>query len=63
MGYYLANTQSKMKPKSNKNIPQDDLFRMRLDNMLDLEHELIKLSKLIDWDSLELEWGELFFIK
>jgi len=60
MGYYLANNLTKMKPKSNKKIPQDDLFRMRLDNMLDLNHELIKLSKLIDWDSLELEWGELF---
>lgn len=49
-----------MKPKSNKKIAQDDLFRMRLDNMLDLNHELIKLSQLIDWDSLDKEWGELF---
>lgn len=49
-----------MKPKSSKKIAQDDLFRMRLDNMLDLNHELIKLSKLIDWDSLDAEWGELF---
>lgn len=60
MGYYLANNQSKMKPKNRKNTPQEDLFRMRLENMLDMNHELIKLSKLIDWDSLDKEWGELF---
>ncbi len=36
------------------------LPRMRLENMLDINHELIKLSKHIDWESLDKEWGALF---
>ena len=28
--------------------------------MLDTNHELIKLSKHIDWESLDKEWGALF---
>lgn len=31
---------------------QDDLFRSRLDAILDLRHALVKLSRLIDWDTL-----------
>ncbi len=49
-----------MKPKKQPKILQEDLFRMRLENMLDLNHELIKLSKHIDWESLDKEWGALF---
>ncbi len=49
-----------MKPKKQPKIPQEDLFRMRLENMLDINHELIKLSKHIDWESLDKEWGSLF---
>ncbi len=33
---------------------------MRLENMLDINHELIKLSKHIDWESPDKEWGALF---
>ncbi len=33
---------------------------MRLENMLDINHELIKLSKHIDRESLDKEWGALF---
>ncbi len=46
-----------MKPKKQPKIPQEDLFRMRLENMLDINHELIKLSKHIDRESLDKEWG------
>ena len=41
-------------------ILQEDLFRMRLENMLDINHELIKLSKHIDRESPDKEWGALF---
>jgi len=50
----------KMKSKDPLNLPQDELFRMRLENMLKMDHELIKLSELIDWDSFDEQWGELF---
>ena len=33
---------------------------MRLENMLDINHELIKLSKHIDRESPDKEWGALF---
>ncbi len=46
--------------KNTSKIPQEDLFRMRLENMLDINHELIKLSKHIDRKSLDKEWGALF---
>ena len=49
-----------MKPKKQPKIPQEELFRMRLENMLDINHELIKLSKHIDRESLDKEWGALF---
>ena len=49
-----------MKPKSTEKIAQEELFRMHLDQMLNMNHELIKLSKLIDWDSLDQEWGAFF---
>ncbi len=48
-----------MKPEKQPKIPQKDLFRMRLENMLDINHELIKLSKHIDRESLDKEWGAL----
>ena len=32
---------------------QDELFRMRLENIIDLRHELVKLAGLIDWDGLQ----------
>ena len=38
-----------MKPKKQFEIPQEDLFRIRLENRLDMNHELIRLSKHIDW--------------
>ena len=39
---------------------QDDLLRPRLVDMIDMRHELVKLSKLIDWEWFEREWAEFF---
>jgi IS5 family transposase len=39
---------------------QDDLLRPRLVDMIDMRHELVKLSELIDWDWFEGEWAEFF---
>lgn len=41
-----------MKPKMIENQPQQDLFRARLDNIINLKHELVKLGEAIDWDFL-----------
>ena len=42
-----------MKPKKRDLSKTDDLFRSRLDNILNLRHELIKLANSIDWNFLE----------
>jgi IS5 family transposase len=42
-----------MKPKRIEKIPQDDLFRSRLDNILNSRHELVKLADSMSWDFLE----------
>lgn len=49
-----------MKPQSAADLPTDDLFRQRLENLIDRRHELVKLSQLIDWEHFELQWGATF---
>ncbi|MDQ6972808.1 MAG: IS5 family transposase [Mariprofundaceae bacterium] len=49
-----------MGPKKLAKMPQEDLFRLRLENMISMEHELVKLSRLIRWGVFEEEWGKLF---
>lgn len=38
-----------------KHLPdnQDDLFKSRLDQIINMKHELVILSKIIDWDSFD----------
>lgn len=42
-----------MKPKTLPECPQEDLFRARLENIINLRHELVKLAESIDWNFLE----------
>jgi len=49
-----------MKPKEPAKRPQNDLFRMELDNLIDRRHELVRLSEVIDWDSIAAEFGTLY---
>jgi len=49
-----------MKPQPPPDSPTGDLFRHRLDNLIDQRHELVKLAALIDWDHFEVQWGETF---
>ena len=46
-----------MKPQKPPDSPTDDLFRHRLENLIDPRHELVKLSELIDWDHFDQQWG------
>jgi IS5 family transposase len=39
---------------------QDDLLRPRLVDMIDLRHELVKLTALIDWEVFERAWSGFF---
>lgn len=39
---------------------QDDLLRPRLVDLIDLRHELVKLTAMIDWEVFEREWAGFF---
>ena len=49
-----------MKPQMPPDLPNDDLFRHRLENLIDTRHELVKLTELIDWERFDTQWGETF---
>jgi transposase, IS5 family len=49
-----------MRPKQPQSEPQEDLFRARLQNLVDLRHPLVRLAGLIDWDRFEAEFGPLY---
>ena len=39
-----------MRPKKHKTTGSNDLFRARLDQIINLKHELVLLAGKIDWD-------------
>lgn len=49
-----------MQPKSVVDDGSEDLFRSRLEAMIDLRHELVKLGKALDWSVFEEAFGSLY---
>jgi IS5 family transposase len=49
-----------MQPKKQIPSPQMDMFRSRLENILNRRHELYQLSGLIAWEEFEQEFGKLY---
>jgi hypothetical protein len=47
----------KAKPKRPE---QDDLFRARLVEIINMRHELVKLAAMIDWEFFERDWAGFF---
>ena len=39
---------------------QDDLYRARLESIIDLRHELAKLARLVDWDGLQQDLSQFY---
>ena len=50
----------KMVPKKSQNNPQNDLFKSRLDVMLNQQHALYKLANQVNWDKLEQHFGSFY---
>ena len=48
-----------MRPKSSSE-PQGNLFQSRLEQIINLDHPLAKLSRQIDWGSFEEKFGKLY---
>ena len=49
-----------MRPRERRDSGQNDLFRARLDQIIDLDHPLAKLGRAIDWRFLEGRFGAVY---
>jgi malate synthase len=42
-----------MRPRERRESGEQDLFRARLDQIIDMDHALVRLARTIDWGFLE----------
>jgi transposase, IS5 family len=49
-----------MRPKERRESGQNDLFRARLDQIVDIGHPRAKLARSIDWRFLETQFGAVY---
>ena len=49
-----------MRPKERREAGERDLFRARLDQIIDLDHALVRLARAIDWRFLEEKLGAVY---
>ena len=52
-----------MRPKKHETTDASDLFRARLDQIINMKHELVQLAKKIDWEFLDGEIAPLYSYK
>ncbi len=48
------------KPVPAPAVGETDMFRNRLENMIDMRHELVKLAGLINWQRFDEAFGPLY---
>jgi hypothetical protein len=51
-----------MRPKKPERTGEGDLFRARLDQILNLKHELVQLAGKINWDWIDREIAVPIFL-
>jgi len=44
-----------MRPKKHKTTESNDLFRARLDQIINMNHELVRLAGKVNWDWIDGE--------
>jgi len=49
-----------MRPRERRETGEQDLFRSRLDQIIDLNHALVKLARSISWRVLEQQFGVVY---
>ena len=49
-----------MRPRERRESGKQDLFRSRLDQIIDMKHALVKLAQTIDWRFLEERFGAVY---
>ena len=52
--------QKTMKPRKQKVTPQDDLFKVRLQDIVNPQHPLVEMRDMVDWSTLDQELGHKF---
>lgn len=48
------------RPRERRETGEQDLFRARLDQIINMNHELVRLARTIDWPVLETRFGEVY---
>jgi len=49
-----------MRPRERRGSGEQDLFRARLDQIIDMNHSVVKLARSIDWRFLEEKFGAVY---
>src|SRR5258708_38402467 len=49
-----------MRPRERRETSEQDLFRSRLDQIIDMKRALVKLGRAIDWRFLEDAFGAVY---
>src|SRR5260370_37385749 len=49
-----------MRPRERRESGKQDLFRSRLDQVINMDHALVKLARTIDWGVLEEKFGAVY---
>ena len=49
-----------MRPRERRETGEQDLFRSRLDQIIDMKHSLVKLAHEVDWRFLEGHFGVVY---
>src|SRR3954465_7129245 len=49
-----------MRPRERSETGEQDLFRSRLDQIIDMKHPLVTLGRTVDWGFLEKRFGEVY---
>src|SRR6202022_4652189 len=49
-----------MRPREWRETGEQDLFRSRLDQIIDMKHPLVTLGRTVDWGVLEGRFGEVY---
>jgi len=49
-----------MKPRTRELEAQEDLFRARLEQIINMDHALVRLAKRMDWAFFDETFGALY---
>src|SRR5207245_8396581 len=56
----VAASEGTMRPKKHETTDASDLFRARLDQIINMKHELVQLAGKLDWEWLDGEIAPLY---